>query len=313
MLSETFQRQKLAFDLTLLNADVYLDDSVPGLLPTGTSRLSDQQVRDTFGDGLKLQSKKNGYFAAIYYDSKREAYIYVNRGSGTNPFDEGDWRSNFLQNKGLEAPQFEQAIANAKYLAENYKDTTLIYSGHSLGGGLAAAQAQITGRTAYVFNSSGLHINTLARHGNSFKGIENNVISYNVAGDGLTFLQDKLLPGIKADIAIEGVKGPVRRILAEQLLGNLPPDTPVRGQRFVVPSVSLGGLSGKNKLKGFAPTYEEFKHSFAKSSTQRLARKVSAPPFTRPGGGGNPYVTNLLDLHGIHYVSNGLVKQMGIF
>lgn len=56
-----------------------------------------------------------------------------------------------LQVAGL-APQYAQAIENAKTLHEEVGGDELTFVGHSLGGGEAAAASMATGRDAITFN-----------------------------------------------------------------------------------------------------------------------------------------------------------------
>ena len=98
--------------------------------------------------------------------------IYANRGTddgmlrrvGNKVELTPDGRTNVEQGRGLPTSQYNQAISNAQALVRTFRGR-LTFVGHSLGGGLATAQAAATGRRAIVFNPSGVHQNTVAAMG----------------------------------------------------------------------------------------------------------------------------------------------------
>ena len=86
--------------------------------------------------------------------------------------DDGDWLNNILQGLGRGAPQYDEAMIFAELCTENriepLEDKRLQISGHSLGGGLAAAICchldslfpEISFH-AVTFNAAGVHPNTV--------------------------------------------------------------------------------------------------------------------------------------------------------
>jgi RHS repeat-associated protein len=76
--------------------------------------------------------------------------------SGANGADFKDWWTSIKQAHGMETKQYKEAIA----LAENL-GSGVHYTGTSLGGGLASVSAMAVGGRATVFNTAGLHSNTL--------------------------------------------------------------------------------------------------------------------------------------------------------
>ncbi|MEX2498982.1 MAG: RHS repeat-associated core domain-containing protein, partial [Wenzhouxiangellaceae bacterium] len=78
--------------------------------------------------------------------------------AGTNG--KGDWAANIGQAFGGDTAQYRQALRQAGVV---YKNTggNVHFVGHSLGGGLAAASAIVTGGSATVFNAAGVHRNTV--------------------------------------------------------------------------------------------------------------------------------------------------------
>lgn len=81
-------------------------------------------------------------------------YTYVT--AGTDDF--GDVAANILQLAGLSS-QYEQSVANALELKRLFGDA-ISFAGHSLGGGLAEANAIATGVSAITFNAAGLSVLT---------------------------------------------------------------------------------------------------------------------------------------------------------
>jgi len=69
---------------------------------------------------------------------------------------------NIPQALGIESTeQYRISTDNAKKISENLGGNKLTFTGHSLGGGLAAANAKATGSDAYTFNASAVHPNTI--------------------------------------------------------------------------------------------------------------------------------------------------------
>lgn len=74
-----------------------------------------------------------------------------------------DWKNDFRQGLGYESEQYKTSVLNAKELAKwaNEQGFRLSFTGHSLGGGLANANALATGLPATIYNPAGLHDNTV--------------------------------------------------------------------------------------------------------------------------------------------------------
>ena len=70
----------------------------------------------------------------------------------------------------------------------NDTSATKSLTGHSLGGGLASAAARMTGLPAQVFNSAGLHPDTVSRFSNARRGPDP-VTNHFVRGEALTTVQ----------------------------------------------------------------------------------------------------------------------------
>ena len=88
----------------------------------------------------------------------QETGHYVQAFAGTN--DGVDWSTNVPQAVGGEGAQYTQAIRIARTAYANYGGN-IHFVGHSLGGGLAATAAIMTGAGATTFNAAGVHSNTV--------------------------------------------------------------------------------------------------------------------------------------------------------
>jgi len=83
---------------------------------------------------------------------------------------------------GFESGQYTEGIKIAQNLHNRYGDT-LRYTGHSLGGGIAAAAAIITGGSATTFNAAGVHSNTIR----GFSRSNGNILAYHSDYDVLYY------------------------------------------------------------------------------------------------------------------------------
>ena len=133
--------------------------------------------------------KESNLDYAVFENSTNGIRLMTMVGTQTN----GDWMDNFLQGLGFKSPQYMAAI---KYsLLEQSKAMSSGYSfalnGHSLGGGLAAAAAAVTGAPAAIFNASGLHPMTLryAGYPGAISRMGQGVIHYGVGGEVLSGLE----------------------------------------------------------------------------------------------------------------------------
>lgn len=127
-----------------------------------------------------------GFNAMLYQDfitGGDEQYILAF--AGTDDFD--DILDDLWQGLGLYSEQYEKAIEIGEALTDFIDPTSLIVTGHSLGGGLASAASRAGGITADTFNAAGLHEDTQAL-------IVNPIIApidaYYIDWDILSFVQD---------------------------------------------------------------------------------------------------------------------------
>lgn len=123
---------------------------------------------------------------------------------GTNFGDLADVNADVAQAMGNDEEFYNRAIDIATR-ASQASGGDIIFSGHSLGGGLATAAGLATGAETVVSNPAGVHPDTvadaLADRGLSFDNADGNISTYAVDGDLLTELQDATagLSGQNAD------------------------------------------------------------------------------------------------------------------
>jgi len=138
-------------------------------------------------------NQETGYRGALYkgeYDGKTE-YIYATE--GTNPFSLKDWKNNLQQVVSGDSPQYSESVEIAGQLSKDYEGVS--YTGHSLGGGLASANALSVNGKAVTFNAAGLSANTKESLG--LNGKKADITSYVVQGEIVSYLQGII--GIKAE------------------------------------------------------------------------------------------------------------------
>jgi hypothetical protein len=109
-------------------------------------------------DPKMLEDSTSGFRASIYQNDKGQ---YVVAYAGTNPSEMADIKSDAAQAFGLEDTQYNMAIKLAKEAEIAFGDGNVIFTGHSLGGGLASTAALSVGATAVTFNSAGPSNDTL--------------------------------------------------------------------------------------------------------------------------------------------------------
>jgi RHS repeat-associated protein len=105
--------------------------------------------------GLIIDDPKTGFKSALYERTVKGKTEYTYATAGTE--DMLDTKHDVKQIFGL-SEQYTQSVNNAKQLKINLKGAEITFTGHSLGGGLAEANANETGMYAITFNAAGLSV-----------------------------------------------------------------------------------------------------------------------------------------------------------
>jgi RHS repeat-associated protein len=130
-----------------------------------------------------LVNPATGLRIAAYQNlAKKEIYLAF---AGTDDF--ADVIHDARQGIGLPSSQYTEALTYAaKIKAAVPPGWKLTFTGHSLGGGLAALAAGVHRVQAITFNAASLHPTTLKSHGVSSVTLRNFVTAYHVMGDPVT-------------------------------------------------------------------------------------------------------------------------------
>jgi len=183
-----------------------------------------------------------------------------------------DWKTNAKQALGFKDTSYNEAIANARQLRSKGVDVEL--TGHSKGGGMAAAAASAAGLPATTFNAAGVHDQTLLEAGlteEQIAGTAKNVEAYHNEKDPLNLIQDnrKLILATGASAGAFG--GPIGPLISAALgfvlqSGGLPK---AFGQRTTVPAHSGQGM---NPLKNHG--MDAMMKSIAEQQDNRLNQQL---------------------------------------
>lgn len=214
----------------LLAQDVYADTPNP---PEGYRVASEADLQAL---GLDPSMLSDGDFRARVYvtgDGAQAEYSIAFRGSQSG----GDWVANAQQATGFDSAHYRAALAIGERIARSPLADQVDFTGHSLGGGLAATAAVASGRPADTFNAAGLHGDTIAEAAARQNGQPGQVDAWHVRGEVLSSLQDG------GDRVIGSILGGV--------VGGLLVDAPeAYGNRHGLDSVAP---DGKNWLDRLSP------------------------------------------------------------
>ena len=131
-----------------------------------------------------------GFQGAVYsgvFEGKKE-YIFITRGTSSL----ADGVTDITQLSG-ESSQFTISVAYASYFSDIYENIS--FGGHSLGGGLASANALATGGRAVTFNAAGL--SGFTKEKLNLNDANADITAYVVEGEIVDHLQRSI--GLKAE------------------------------------------------------------------------------------------------------------------
>lgn len=231
-------------DMAVLAAAPYKRaDGAPTVLPPGYSAASPEQIHSLGLSPSQLSPDMNVYSTTNPDGSPHYVMSYrgteTGAGKGTKASDVG---TDVLQAVGFNTSAYERGNEAASLAALSGQSVEL--TGHSKGGGQAAAGSAMSGLPATTFNAAGVHPRTLDRAGvteNEREAAQNNIRAYNNARDPLNAAQDnrgKVLGGIGAvALTVFGWLG-AAAVAALGADGALPQ---ALGQRITVPPASTQG------------------------------------------------------------------------
>lgn len=162
-------------------------------LPNGWTRMHDSTLQRAGIDPGLLHDAKSGFDAAFYRNEQGQVVL------GFCGTDEGkDWKHNLGQGLGFDDAQYASAIQLGSQAKQAFGDQVVI-SGHSLGGGLAAASAMVNDIPAVTYNAAGVNDRTLERQGLDASAAKDYASSelirgYHVKNEILTHLQEDSIP-----------------------------------------------------------------------------------------------------------------------
>jgi hypothetical protein len=135
-----------------------------------------------------LRNDTTGFRAAVYRSESDGKLILVPR--DTQPDSLVDWKTNTDNGQGLDTAQYKAMSEITGTLKQNGVEFDV--AGYSKGGGLAQEGGLVSDNSkVFVFNSAGLHENSLARTGqSSFADLSSRTHAFNAEGDFLTFMNN---------------------------------------------------------------------------------------------------------------------------
>ena len=177
---ETFAR-----DFSILSKRVYSDQTeLPDGWTGSTLDIPEEMIYDY----------DSGFHAGIYYNESLDLTLVAY--SGTDELKEFI-SPNAEQARGLtKTKQYSMAVALAQRVSRLVgEDSGLMFTGHSLGGGLASISALVTMRHAITFNSAGINESTAKLFGTTTAYADDLIAAYYVRFEILSVAQDvSLLP-----------------------------------------------------------------------------------------------------------------------
>lgn len=182
-------------DMSMLSNSVYpkvKGDPSQGLretVPPHYERVTDFSKHpklERFSD-KDFKDPNTGLYSDLFYNKTDGSYTLVFRGSvsGKNAI------SNARQAAGFYDRQYQQAMDLGQDLKTALGQDFAGVTGHSKGGGQAAAVSMRTETPAITFNAAGLHHRTVQRAGGMWD--ESRITNFSVEGEVLTYVQEDQL------------------------------------------------------------------------------------------------------------------------
>jgi hypothetical protein len=161
-------------------------------------------------DPAQLNDPSSGFQAAVYQHKDGQVVVAF---AGTDMKSVRDWGTDAGQGLGLQTRQYELAARLGVKMVGVFGAENVAFTGHSLGGGLAATATLASGAQGVTFNAAGLSNETLREYGspNTLRAeyASNGTLrSYSVAGDPLTAVGHSGIPHpIGTELQMPNVSG----------------------------------------------------------------------------------------------------------
>ena len=200
--------------------------------PPDWMQLSAPSRRGQLPDGLRdatFEDANTGFRAMLYQSKGAQEIVVVYRGVRRSNILR-DSQTCLFQGLGFGAAAYRQAIELAKAVVEAYGDK-VFFTGHSMGGGLAAAASLVADRPAVTFNSAGVHPATLEGFGLDDATVDErlkSIVNYYVPGEWLSTLQRPCFVKSAAGIHI-----PLPEVRGGVSVNTMPPRNKGRGKHSI--------------------------------------------------------------------------------
>jgi len=181
---ERFERDNHAVEMARLSQSVYQDHGAP----EGWTRLSEDpsKLPPVLQDPKLWSDPDSNFHAALYQSQIDGSYVLAYR--GTDPGSLKDWGTNIAQNFEGQAGAYTSAMRLGRAVQSAYGPQVQT-TGHSLGGGEAAASSVANGLQGSTFNAAGVNPDTVVPYGGNISNGANLIQNYHVSGDPLTAVE----------------------------------------------------------------------------------------------------------------------------
>ena len=187
-----------------MSDSVYDDPKHPVPPPPGWKRLDPKDMPPGLNDPKLWNDRTSGYHAGLF-ENQQGQIVMAERGTvpynsqntgryGAIQDDLTDWN----QSQGKPTAQYTQGMDLSLKVQKQYGSDFIHLTGHSLGGGRAAADSAVTGVPADTYNAAGVHANTIAPYGATLEGAAGGVQNYDNPGQFLDYAHGVNVHGMKA-------------------------------------------------------------------------------------------------------------------
>jgi hypothetical protein len=191
-----------------------------GTLPSGVNGVvPGEGVLSAFAPD-QFENRETGFAARVFHHAESDTYTVAFRGTD----DIRDFVSGNRQAIDPGAPQYKEARRLVERLQLVLGDKLTDLTGHSLGGGLAAATSMMTGLPATTFNAAGLNTSTVTSAGGTWSDERSQALitNYRVKDEVLTSLQERGSIGSIPLAASALFTGPVAGLALQTTAAALP-------------------------------------------------------------------------------------------